>query len=323
MRHFQISLLILNLIAGFGIVLFIFTIYKKSGQRFLKSLLYYALSFNLVVFVDLNYKYTLSNIFNDQFSAIPASVTIALLLLIFIAEFGITYFLYSVVCGLKKQNVSKRANYLFGTWFVFFAFASVIGIYRYFNFSGDSWFYVIHEVWIFSMLLIILATLTDLLIFSRRSAQSKERSVLNAFSFIFFVGYTSFTISQLDFYFFHISIEDYDPLILLIVNICPVLWLHFYYPKIQPAPLSSLEKHVLSKKFIKEFSITKREQEIIELLVAGKTNNEIENTLFISFNTVKNHIYNIFKKTEVNSRIQLLNRIRQYSTISGEASDES
>jgi DNA-binding NarL/FixJ family response regulator len=70
---------------------------------------------------------------------------------------------------------------------------------------------------------------------------------------------------------------------------------------------------VFVRKFIEEFGISMREKEIIELIMQGKTNNDIENTLFISFNTVKNHIYNIYKKTGVNSRTQLLYMIKKYS----------
>ena len=52
---------------------------------------------------------------------------------------------------------------------------------------------------------------------------------------------------------------------------------------------------------------TKREQEIIHLILSGKSNQEIANELFISLKTVKGHIYNIFQKTDVKNRVQLVN----------------
>lgn len=54
-----------------------------------------------------------------------------------------------------------------------------------------------------------------------------------------------------------------------------------------------------------KYQISKREKEIIYMILQGKSNKEIEKELFISQNTVKNHIYNIFQKTGVNSRAQL------------------
>lgn len=56
--------------------------------------------------------------------------------------------------------------------------------------------------------------------------------------------------------------------------------------------------------------ISTREGEIIELLVEGKTNSEIAATLYISTNTVKTHIKNIYSKLEISSRIQLFALLR-------------
>jgi DNA-binding CsgD family transcriptional regulator len=55
-----------------------------------------------------------------------------------------------------------------------------------------------------------------------------------------------------------------------------------------------------------EHGITAREREIIELIVRGKSNKEIEAELTISFSTVKNHVYNVYRKLGVNSRGQLM-----------------
>jgi DNA-binding NarL/FixJ family response regulator len=47
---------------------------------------------------------------------------------------------------------------------------------------------------------------------------------------------------------------------------------------------------------------SKREIEILELIKEGKSNPEISQTLFISENTVKTHIKNLYKKLSVSSR---------------------
>ena len=51
-----------------------------------------------------------------------------------------------------------------------------------------------------------------------------------------------------------------------------------------------------------EFSITKRELEVLELIVNGLNNNEIANKLFISIETVRNHIRHIYEKLHVHSK---------------------
>ena len=69
----------------------------------------------------------------------------------------------------------------------------------------------------------------------------------------------------------------------------------------------------LTPYFLREFGITPREKEIIELIASSLTNNEIAEKLFISVKTVENHISSIFRKTSVRSRMQLLEKIRNNS----------
>ena len=62
---------------------------------------------------------------------------------------------------------------------------------------------------------------------------------------------------------------------------------------------------------LEKFAISKREAEIVRLLLAGKSNKEIEDELFIAMATVKIHVHNIFQKVKVKNRLQLLLRIQQ------------
>lgn len=56
--------------------------------------------------------------------------------------------------------------------------------------------------------------------------------------------------------------------------------------------------------FERSNNLTKREIEILSLVSMGATNDEIADKVFISTNTVKTHLYNIFKKIDVQNRIQ-------------------
>ncbi len=55
-------------------------------------------------------------------------------------------------------------------------------------------------------------------------------------------------------------------------------------------------------------SLTAREREIMDMITAGKTNEEISRELFISVGTTKWHINNIFGKLEVKNRIQAIHK---------------
>ncbi|ASI93874.1 LuxR C-terminal-related transcriptional regulator [Vibrio rotiferianus] len=52
--------------------------------------------------------------------------------------------------------------------------------------------------------------------------------------------------------------------------------------------------------------LTKRERQIITFLSMGASNQQIAENLFVSENTVKTHLHNIFKKIEVKNRVQAL-----------------
>jgi two-component system, NarL family, nitrate/nitrite response regulator NarL len=48
--------------------------------------------------------------------------------------------------------------------------------------------------------------------------------------------------------------------------------------------------------------LTRREQQVAELIVAGLTNKEIANWLHVSLHTVKNHVHNILEKRDLTDR---------------------
>ncbi len=58
------------------------------------------------------------------------------------------------------------------------------------------------------------------------------------------------------------------------------------------------------------FGITRRERDIARGILRGSSNAEIAAALFISERTVETHVTNIYQKTGVKSRVQLLNALR-------------
>ncbi len=64
-----------------------------------------------------------------------------------------------------------------------------------------------------------------------------------------------------------------------------------------------LEKNNLGvENVFTKFDLSSRESEVLELIAEGKTNGEIAEHLFISINTVKFHVKNIYEKLEVSNR---------------------
>ena len=65
----------------------------------------------------------------------------------------------------------------------------------------------------------------------------------------------------------------------------------------------------LNPRVCKAFGLTKREIEITQCVVEGKTNSEVAEELFISVRTVQNHLRSIYEKCEVNNRTSLSNKV--------------
>jgi pSer/pThr/pTyr-binding forkhead associated (FHA) protein len=68
----------------------------------------------------------------------------------------------------------------------------------------------------------------------------------------------------------------------------------------------------IEKSFAEFYQISKREYDVLYLLIMGKSIKEIADKLYISKGTAKNHSLNIYKKTNCHSRIELANLFREF-----------
>lgn len=95
------------------------------------------------------------------------------------------------------------------------------------------------------------------------------------------------------------------PAFFLVINTFSLIFANKYFNS--PA---FAEDNRLTEFFIKKYSITDKEVEVIELLLNGLTYKQIAEKLYIANKTVDNHIQNIYKKLEITSKIQLFNLVR-------------
>lgn len=71
----------------------------------------------------------------------------------------------------------------------------------------------------------------------------------------------------------------------------------------------------IDQKEIEKLGISKRELEVLKLMASGLSNDEIAAKLFVSLNTVKTHISNIFLKMEVKRRTQATEKAKRLNII--------
>lgn len=100
------------------------------------------------------------------------------------------------------------------------------------------------------------------------------------------------------------SVAELTPYVYFITLGLPlaVLWLAH---RQGAAPVLDTGSPAISR-FIDKHALTAREAEILRQILSGASNREIAERNFISPHTVRNHVYNIYKKTGIRNRFQLL-----------------
>lgn len=87
------------------------------------------------------------------------------------------------------------------------------------------------------------------------------------------------------------------------------LWIGFLnFNKTKPGTTSNADVG-------QSFGLSKRELEVLELIADGHSNQEIADKLFVSLNTIKTHLSNIFSKLNVQRRTQAVQKARDHQII--------
>jgi len=68
---------------------------------------------------------------------------------------------------------------------------------------------------------------------------------------------------------------------------------------------------IVPEELLRESGISPREYEVLQLMAAGLSNQEIADRLFISLNTVKTHISNLYLKLDVQRRTQAIQKAKE------------
>lgn len=127
----------------------------------------------------------------------------------------------------------------------------------------------------------------------------------------------SIFMNTLEFYIIFSQPLPFSPIIYFLVNIIGVIFTRKMLIEGNPEPSRKDKDDALIKEFLTQFDITNRELEVVKYVMEGYGNQEIGEKLFISPNTVKNHIYNIYKKMGINNRYELISKISQVYDLRG------
>lgn len=206
-------------------------------------------------------------------------------ILAFCFSYGITNFAFDLIRTTSTARIRKIIFLWPTAVFVFGILSAFIP-----QIKKPSFFLNLFGIWIPSAFSIILA-----LIFCKRI----DTGIFRKEKWIFLVlAILNISLSFI--------VHDVPFIFIIFVSI---LIYHIFYRFYFSSPIIKNEK-TLSANFIKDFSITKREQEIIIALLDGKSNRELAETLFVSEKTIEAHLANIYRKVGVKNRLELFSRLQ-------------
>ena len=230
-------------------------------------------------------------------------VTLASILLTSYLLFSLSHFLVNILpverrekrLGSRIINIISVVFFMLSLYFIIAAsggnWISAMNITLDYHFSSGSFIYSIHGL------------LT--LLYIKKAKTREEEELLKSIAITFIPMLILF---PLDMIFFQHSPFKLSYICFTIFTVNTYYFVsRFYFRAYETVP----ESLTIKKTFFSSNMLSEREEEVSRLLIKGETNVEIGEKLFISVNTVKSHIKNIYKKLNVSNRIQLIHLINK------------
>ena len=316
MSHLIIFLEIITLAVGSAAILYIYQTYRKYGLKFIKYYFYLVLLSNVFIIKLLIDRYYFENIFpigqsGDLIFNIANNILNIYLLI------GGAYLLARVTFSLREKTLPSIINNIFFGITILMSMLILreiffqdfkISLQNLYLQSVDSGTFNFVLYSLKGEIIVNLCILFEVLINAGFKDNPGRRRAIILF------GSMNLLIAPLT---FNPLVQFADnfiigvPLFFLFYNIIPIIWFRFLFVKYYLGGETAYKNEETIQSVTKKYNITRRESEIITLILKGKSNKEIMDALNLSLNTVRNHIYNLYRKLGIKSRVQLINLLME------------
>lgn len=301
MNHFLIILQVILLIFGTIINYNFYQAYRTNNNLIIKYLFILILLINIQIFVGFYSNYEFVNVDHKYFKIEILNIIIRLVL--FTTKAALCYVLIALILKLFDFKINNAFKWLFPTIAIVYYLLYEMKIINYL--IDTDYIHICSGVGLnVTPIVFIIGFLISFLFRIASTKTAGRRKSIQIFIIILLTGYLAY---------FFISIIKIIPgfwkiFINLFLLVSIFLWFKKYY-FITASAVTSLSRNELTAIFKERYDITCREQEVLTMLLQGKNNKEIEETLFISPNTIRNHISALYRKIGINSRGQLMNLV--------------
>jgi DNA-binding CsgD family transcriptional regulator len=305
MGHLGILGIFINLVLATWSAVYVAQARKTSNERLLSPLLLYSVCFISLVFFFLVYLYLEINLSPAERPRVLMDIG---LVAVSVSEILMVFAMLSIYENAREKRIPRPWRVAF--WAGLALFALVYGLK--FSLSPGrlkaalgAFYYAVYD----NVIVLEVVLLVMLLVKSRKIADPSRARMARSFAVVYLSRYV-----------LPLAVLLLAPLVsplpkafklpaamalFMYCSLLPILWIRFHFRPSSPTGDVRFDGPGWLEEVGARFGISQREREILALLLQGKSHRDIEEKLFISYHTVKNHVYNLYQKLGVRNRYQL------------------
>jgi DNA-binding CsgD family transcriptional regulator len=296
---------------GMSTIILSFRLVRTYRVLYLSNYLYFIITYNILGFLKLMLTYLAPKLFDGLSMETLQNIHILLLFFVYPLVAIAIYFFIKFITGFLDMDIPglfKKAYILF--W-ILMCLGYAVGIKFLLEANNPKLISIIYLISLMAILIILSLTFIRLLFFTGKLADKDKQKAAKIFGFIYLLCFMVYMITLI--YFSDpYSGTFFEHFLLFSLNLPPLFYLRWFLKKYYLDHPLPLDKEPNWESIFSKYKISNREGEIMRLLFLGKSNKDIEDELFISIKTVKNHIFHIYKKLKVKNRVQLVNLVHNF-----------
>ncbi len=306
MHHIVIFLNVTSLVIGTWVIVSLNQYYRTYQRKFIRTYILFVVFFNIGLVIDLFIKYILTNLVIPggkvyDLVFVYAGTSIRLFILT-----GLVYYFLKLILEIRRKNLTRLFRLIFVSVVSASAASLLSGLVVYSANGSYVWLNLVRKGAEYCADITLLIFLSVFIVKVRDITEPGIRKALKVFGY-FYLGAFIFPYSNT---IFHLFILDYFVFSLfLMTNFFPLIWFKYYFKLYYPEQEHHSYVKLITADLTEKHGLTRREREILDFIISGKSYKEIAGDLYISYHTVKNHIYNLYQKLGINSRGELLRRL--------------
>jgi len=313
MNVISLSLYMLSVISVIVTLYISYGLYRKYQLLYLLHYLYFISAFFVAGFIDIVGRHLAAVLLSSQEAHAVMLLNHIFVFLVFPFIPLAIYFFISFMTGFLAKKLHSYFRYIYGAFWALFFLVLVLTAKNFLNSqdarASETLFFFLDNI----SYVLYLAILVLGLLLSRDLEDRNLKRAVRIFSLVCLSGFViSWGLSRrwADYTF---NAHPLHIFLYFSLNLPSLLYLRYYLVRFQPTPNGvPLLHEAYLEDFYEKFGLSKREREIVRLMLTGKSNKEIAGELFVSSHTIKNHVYNIYQKLHVSNRLHFIRIVQSH-----------